>query len=208
LDSQNSPQPELGGSHHLPLYSIFYVYPWDQHPNVILSRDSQVGVPKFPQLGLPQLWGPMILREDLRLRWGLKKNYNFHREISNGISHAIWTQGNRGNFWLLVVGNQIANLTPDPSFGPNLCFRCPNGLYRPILNIQVPRDFQWYKKLLNPLGFDPCSYSLKIQESTRTPTPKVEAPLGVWGFIPSHFPSFSGFLLGPQLCKPSPWSWA
>jgi hypothetical protein len=36
------------------------------------------------------------------------------------------------------------------------------------------------------MGFDPCNCSLKIQESTRTPTPKVEAHLGVWRFIPSH----------------------
>jgi hypothetical protein len=41
-DSQNSPWPELGRSHHLPFYSILYAWPWDQHPNIILSRNSQV----------------------------------------------------------------------------------------------------------------------------------------------------------------------
>jgi hypothetical protein len=35
----------------------------------------------------------------------------------------------------LVVKNQIANLIPDPSFGHNLCFRCPNGSCDPILDI-------------------------------------------------------------------------
>ncbi len=44
-DSQDSPWPGLGGSHHLPSYSILCDWPWDQHPNVILSQDSQVGVP-------------------------------------------------------------------------------------------------------------------------------------------------------------------
>jgi hypothetical protein len=39
---------------------------------------------------------------------------------------------------------------------------------------------------LNIMTFDPCNCSLKIWESTRTPTPKVGVPLGVWGFIPSH----------------------
>jgi hypothetical protein len=49
---QDSPRPVLGGSRHLPPYSILCAWLGDQHPNVILSRDSQVGVPKFPKLGL------------------------------------------------------------------------------------------------------------------------------------------------------------
>jgi hypothetical protein len=35
------------GNHHLPLYSIICAWPWSQHPNVILPRDSQVGNPKI-----------------------------------------------------------------------------------------------------------------------------------------------------------------
>ncbi len=70
-DSQDSPWPGFGGSHHLPLYSILCVWPQGQHPNVILSQDSQVGVPKFPKLGLSQLWRPITLCEDFWLRWGL-----------------------------------------------------------------------------------------------------------------------------------------
>jgi hypothetical protein len=52
-------------SHHLPLYNTICAWPGDQHPNVILSRDSQVGVPKFPKLGLPWLWGLVILCVDI-----------------------------------------------------------------------------------------------------------------------------------------------
>jgi hypothetical protein len=148
----------------------------------------------------------MTLCENIRLRWGLKQSYSPCQEFFNGMSHATYTQESRGDSWLLVVGSQIANLTPDLSFGPNLCFRCPNGLCEPILEIHVPRGFQWYKELFNPLGFDPFNYSLKIWESTGTPTPKVEAPLEVWRFIPSHFPSLLGFPFGPQPCKPLPWS--
>ncbi len=85
-----------------------------------------------------------------------------------------------------MVGNQIANLTPSPFFGNNLCFKCPNGSCEPILNIYVPRAFQWYKERLNLMSFDPYNFSLKTWESTRTPTPKVGVPLGVWRFIPSH----------------------
>jgi hypothetical protein len=35
------------------------------------------------------------------------------------------------------------------------------------------------------MSFDPYDHLLKIRESIRTPTPKVGAHLGVWGFIPS-----------------------
>jgi hypothetical protein len=41
-DSQDSPRPKLGGSHHLPPYSIICAWPWGLHPNVILFWDSQV----------------------------------------------------------------------------------------------------------------------------------------------------------------------
>jgi len=36
---------------------------------------------------------------------------------------------------LLVVGNQIGNLTPGPSFGHNLHFKCPNEQCDPTLDI-------------------------------------------------------------------------
>jgi len=42
-NSQNSPQPELGGNHHLPPYNILCAWPWGLYPNVILSWDSQLG---------------------------------------------------------------------------------------------------------------------------------------------------------------------
>jgi hypothetical protein len=151
-----------------------------------------MGVPKFPQLGLSQLWGPINLGANLQLRWGLKHSCSHRWKFSNYMLHATFMQGNRGDSWLLVVGNQIANLTPGLSFGYNLCVKCPNGSCKPILDIYVPRDFQWYKELFNPLNFDFCNRFLKIWESIGSPTPKVEAPLGVWGFIPSHFPTLSG----------------
>ncbi len=91
-----------------------------------------------------------------------------------------------------MVGSQIANLTPNPSFGHNLCFKCPNGSCEPILYIYIQRDFQWYKEFSNQMGFYPWNHYLKIWESIGTPTPKMEAHLGVWGFIPSHFPTFMG----------------
>jgi hypothetical protein len=82
-----------------------------------------------------------------------------------------------------MVGSQFVNLIPDPFFGHNLCIICPNGSCKPTLDIYVPKGFQWYKELLGPISFDPCNHSLKIWESTMTPTPKMGVHLGVWVFI-------------------------
>jgi hypothetical protein len=85
-----------------------------------------------------------------------------------------------------VVGSQTGNSTPGPSFGHNLCFRCPNEQYELILDIYALRAFQWYKERHKKLGFDPNNRSLKFWESTGTPSPKVGVALGVWGFTPSY----------------------
>ncbi len=46
---------QLGGSHHLPPYSILCSSPWGPHPNGFLFRDCQIGILKFPQLGFRDL---------------------------------------------------------------------------------------------------------------------------------------------------------
>jgi hypothetical protein len=102
------------------------------------------------------------------------------------------TPGNLVDSQLLVVGSQIGNLTPGLSFGHNLCFRYPNGPCEPILDIYIPKKIQRFKEFLKPLSFGPYNCPLKIQKSTETPSPKVGVALGVWGFIPSHFPTLPG----------------
>jgi hypothetical protein len=66
LDSLDSPRPGLGGSHHLPSYSILCVTPQEPHPNGTFSQDSQ-GVPKLSRVGLPRLWELISPGFDLRL---------------------------------------------------------------------------------------------------------------------------------------------
>jgi hypothetical protein len=65
--------PELGGSHHLPPYNILCASPRHPHPNGFLSWDSQRGVPKLSQFGLPRLCEIITLCSDLRSGWGLKQ---------------------------------------------------------------------------------------------------------------------------------------
>ncbi len=107
------------------------------------------------------------------------------------------------------------NLTPNPSFGHNLCFKYPNGSWDPILDIYVPKYFQWNKKLFNPMSFDPCNFPRKIWKSIWIPIPKTWVHLGVWGSFPhtllnsrKHEMWLMGFNLSPHLCKPLHWSWA
>jgi hypothetical protein len=149
-----------------------------------------VAVPKFPKLGLPQLWEPITLCGNLWLRLVLKQSCSPCQELSNSMLHATCTHRHWDNSWLLVVGSQIVNLIIGFSFDHNLCFRCPNGLCKPILDISVPRAFQWYKEFFNLMGFDPCNRSMKIWESIRTPTPKVGVHLGVWRFNSPTLPYF------------------
>jgi len=55
------------------------------------------------------------------IQWALQ-------EFSNDMWHTTFMQVNQGDYWLLVVGSQIHNLTPDTPFGHSLCFKYPNGL--------------------------------------------------------------------------------
>jgi hypothetical protein len=97
------------------------------------------GVPKFPKLRLLQLWRPITLCVDLRLKWGLKRSCSPCLELFNFLWKTTYTQGNKGNYWLLAVGSQFDNLTLGPFFGHNLCFKYPNGSCEPISNIKIPR---------------------------------------------------------------------
>jgi hypothetical protein len=128
-----------------PPYNIICASPRSPHPNGILSWDSQMGVLKLPKLGLPQLWGPITSHANLGLRWGLKQSYSSHQDFFNGMYHATFTQVNRVDSRLLVIGNQTANLTPGLFFNHNLCLKCPNGSCEPILDIYGLISFQWYK---------------------------------------------------------------
>jgi hypothetical protein len=127
--------------------------------------------------------------------------------------HAIYTQVNQGNSRLLVARNQIALWLLTLLLA--ITYVYSNGSCKPILNICVPRDFQWYKELFNPMSFDLCNRLLKIQKSIKTTFSKVKVHLGVSGSFPhtllhsrEHEMWLLGFTFDPHLCKPLPWSWA
>jgi len=124
---------------------------------------------KLSQFGLPGLYEVITLCSDLQLGWDLKQTYSSPRELSNDVSHLTWMHRGRVVSRLLMVESQTINLTPDPSFCNNLCCRCPNRPYEPIFDIYTLISFQWYKKHPNARCFNPCNWTLKFQESQRTP---------------------------------------
>ncbi len=169
LDSLDSPRPGLGGSHHLPPYSILCSFLPHLHPNGSFSRDSQSGVLKLSRFGLPGLWALITSRPKLGSGRGLNQSCSSPWELFNGVSHFTCTHRNQVDSWLLVVESQTASLIPDLFFDHNLCCRCPNGSCEAILDIYTSRPFQRYKECLHARCFDPCDHALNFRESRRTP---------------------------------------
>jgi len=176
---------------------------------VFFSRNSRVRVSNSRRPRLPQLWSPITLRADFGSKCSLKQSCSSRQELFNDMSHVICSQVNQVDSWLFLIRSQTTNLTPTPSFGHNICFRCPNEQCEPISDIYIPKSFQWYKECHKPLSFGFSNRSLKFRESTDTASPKVGVALGVWGFTPSHFLRLSGvcdvtpdFSLGPHPCNP------
>ncbi len=148
------------------------------------------------------------------MKWGPKQSYILRQELSKYMWLVTYTQVTESNSRLLMVESQIDTLIPGPFFNHNLCFKYPNEICEPILNIYFLRAFQWYNELFNPMSFDPCNCSIKIRESQWTLAPKVGAHLGVCGSFPHTFIHswkheiwLLGFTFSSYLCKPLFWSW-
>ncbi len=148
---RDTPRPGLGGSHHLPPYSILCDAPPRLHPNGSFSRDSQVGVPKLSRncleivpVGVPRLWE--LITPDCKVwsRRGLNQTCSPRQDLFNDVSHSQFGGREEVDSRLLVVGSQTANLTPGPSFAHNLGYRCPNDQCEAIFDIYASRPFQWH----------------------------------------------------------------
>ncbi len=172
-DSHDTPQPGLGRCHHHPPYSILCATPPHLHSNDTFSWDSQSGVPKLSQFGLPGLWDFVAPRPDLRSGQGLNQTCSPGKELSNAMSHSRFECRKEVDSWLLVVGSQTASLTPGPSFAHNLGCRCPNDQCEAILDIYTSRPFQWHQEHAKARCFAPCCWTLNIRESRRTPSPQL-----------------------------------
>jgi hypothetical protein len=102
---------------------------------VFFSRDFQGGVPKLSRVRVSGLWELISPDCDIRVERGLNQSCSSPRELFLSMSHSFYRRREEIDSRLLMVGNQIANLTPGPSFAHNLGYRCPNGSCDAILDI-------------------------------------------------------------------------
>jgi hypothetical protein len=100
--------------------------------------------PEIVPVGVPGLWELITPDCIVWSRRGLNQSCSPRRDLSKDISHSQFGGRKEVDSRLLVVGSQIASLTPGPSFAHNLGYRCPNGQCEAIFNIYASRPFQWH----------------------------------------------------------------
>ncbi len=157
---------------------------------------------------VPGLWELITPDCDVWSRRGLNQTCSPRRDLSNDISHTRFGGREEVDSRLLVVGSQIASLTPGPSFSHNLGYRCPNDQCEAIFYIYASRPFQWHQEHLNARCFGPCCRALNIQESRRATNPhffqvlnftptlgqsRVATPKVSW--IKEHTPTFPSYVV-------------
>ncbi len=170
LDHKTHHGPDSGESHHLPPYSILCSFARRLHPNGSFSRDSQGGVPKLSWFGLLGLWASITSRPKFGSGQGLNQSCSSPRELSNAMLHSCRRHREEVDSRLLVVGGQIASLTPGPSFAHNLGCRCPNSQCEASSDIFTSRPFQWHQEHPNARCFGPSTRALSFWESRKTPS--------------------------------------
>jgi hypothetical protein len=94
-DTQDSPQPRLGGSHHLPLYIILWTSPRGPHPNGFSLPGLSRGSLEIPPTGTTPTLEPHNFVADLGLKCGPKQSCSSCQELSNSMWHVVRIQINR-----------------------------------------------------------------------------------------------------------------
>jgi len=140
--------------------------------------------PEIVPVGVPGLWE--LISPDFQVwsRRGLNQSYISLWELSNAMLHSRFGCREEVDSRLLVVGSQIASLTPGPSFAHNLGCKCPNDQCKGILDIYTSRPFQWHQEHPNERCFGLCCRTLNNRESRRIPNPR----LWEWEFHPPTSP--------------------
>jgi hypothetical protein len=93
-------------------------------------------------------------------------------------------------FGLIVESiKELGGASPGSSFDQNLCYKYLNGSCEPILDIYVPRAFQWYNEIFNPMSFDPLpSKNLKVHWDSNSQSESSLGSAGVHSFTLSYIP--------------------
>ncbi len=100
--------------------------------------------PEIVPIGVSGLWELITPDCEVWSQWGLNQTFSPRRDLSKDVSQPQIGCREEVDSRLLVVGSQIANLTPGPSFAHNLGCRRPNGQWETIFDIYASRPFQWH----------------------------------------------------------------
>ncbi len=139
---------------------------------------------------VPKLWMLISFSNQVYFEKTRKISYSPKKYLSNGVQHTPIRPHLAPAFKGFMVGSQISNLTPTPSFDHNLCKSSLNEQYQSTLNIHVSRPFEWHLGGAIWSFFAFSTKALNIRNSLMNATPKVGVHLGVIGLHPLHSPSF------------------
>jgi hypothetical protein len=91
--------------------------------------------PEIVPVAVPGLWELITLDSRIRSQRGLNQSCSPRRDLFNAVLNSQIGCRKEVDSRLLVVGSQIASLTPGPSFAHNLGYRCPNDQCEAIFDI-------------------------------------------------------------------------
>jgi hypothetical protein len=100
--------------------------------------------PKIGTLVIPKLWMLISSSNQNYLEHMRALSYNPKKDISKGVSHVTIRDHLTPTLRGFVIGSQISNMIPAPSFDHNSCILGLNEQFDGILNIYTSRPFQWY----------------------------------------------------------------
>jgi hypothetical protein len=120
--------------------------------------------------GLVQIWW---CHYRVRSQQGLNQSCSPRWDLFKAMLHSQFGGREEVDSRRLVVGSQVASLTPGPSFAHNLGCRCPNDKCEAIFDIYISKPFQWHQEHFNARCFRLCCWAINIRESRRIPNPQL-----------------------------------
>ncbi len=106
----------FGKRHHSPPCNILCDFLWGLHPNDIFFLGFPSGSPKLGTLFVLKLWMLISSSNQICLNHERQISYSLQKNISKNVLHASIKSHLTPNLRGFVVGSQIPNLTPSPSF--------------------------------------------------------------------------------------------
>ncbi len=147
---------------------------------LVLGRAiSEFRLTRLTRLTTARTWGksaPSALQYTMCLAMGLAPKSQFVPRLSSGSPKIPMV----GTLVILGAHNFVCRILIRMRFKAKLQPSLKAFQRYVARHLHARKSGRFHRaELFNPLGFNPYNHSLKIRESIGSPTPKVEAPLGV-----------------------------